>query len=190
MADGARRRRAAETAFLNGVRHMISPRRIHRSSIGRAQPGPIDLTTAGRPYRISRRSEVLTLTGVQQGSRRMASIVVCASGVANFPDGGGHFWVYMQYVQSLRRLGCDVYWLERFHPTRDRQADAAMQKLFFARMDAYGLRGRAMLYSTSRDGTGPCEYVGASESSAAAVFRHADLLLNFEYRIDGRVLAQ
>jgi hypothetical protein len=120
----------------------------------------------------------------------MATIVVCASGVANFPNGGGHFWVFMQYVQSLRCLGCDVYWLERFHVTRDRQTDAAMQKMFFDRMEAFGLGGRAILYTTRRDGTGACEYVGASKGGAVALFHRADLLLNFEYRIDGRILAE
>ena len=31
--------------------------------------------------------------------------VISVYKVANFPDGGGHFWVYMQYAQGLRRLG-------------------------------------------------------------------------------------
>src|SRR5437879_13530274 len=44
----------------------------------------------------------------------MATIVLSAFDVANFPGGGGHFWVYMQYAQGLRRLGGDVYWLEEF----------------------------------------------------------------------------
>ena len=39
----------------------------------------------------------------------MATVVLSPFDVANFPDGGGHFWVYMQYAQGLRRLGCDVY---------------------------------------------------------------------------------
>ena len=43
-------------------------------------------------------------------------VVISVYKVANFPDGGGHFWVYMQYAQGLRRLGCDVYWLEQFRP--------------------------------------------------------------------------
>ena len=42
----------------------------------------------------------------------MATVVVSTYKVASYPEGGGHFWVYMQYVQGLQRLGCDVYWLE------------------------------------------------------------------------------
>ena len=36
----------------------------------------------------------------------MSTVVISVYKVANFPDGGGHFWVYMQYAQALRRLGC------------------------------------------------------------------------------------
>ncbi len=43
----------------------------------------------------------------------MRTVVLSAFNVANFPEGGGHFWVYMQYAHALRRLGCEVYWLER-----------------------------------------------------------------------------
>ena len=39
----------------------------------------------------------------------MATVVVSPFDVANFPEGGGHFWVYMQYAQGLRHLGCEVY---------------------------------------------------------------------------------
>ena len=44
----------------------------------------------------------------------MPTIVIAAHNVAGFPEGGGHFWVYLQYVLGLRQLGCDVYWLEAF----------------------------------------------------------------------------
>jgi hypothetical protein len=46
----------------------------------------------------------------------MATVILSTHNVVNFPDGGGHFWVYLQYVEGLRRAGCDVYWLEQFRP--------------------------------------------------------------------------
>ena len=59
----------------------------------------------------------------------MATIVLSPFDVADFPEGGGHFWVYMQYVQALSRLGCEVYWLEQFRrgndPDRDSRAGRA-----------------------------------------------------------------
>src|SRR5262245_28794580 len=45
----------------------------------------------------------------------MPTVVISPFNVVNFPEGGGHFWVYMQYAQGLRQLGCEVFWLEGFH---------------------------------------------------------------------------
>ena len=38
----------------------------------------------------------------------MATVVISAYDVVNYPQGGGHFWVYLQYVLGLRLLGHDV----------------------------------------------------------------------------------
>src|SRR2546430_16949368 len=73
----------------------------------------------------------------------MATVVLSPFDVANFPEGGGHFWVYMQYAQGLRRLGCDVYWLEQFRPpaSGDSAQEAALRAPFFERMKPFGLEG-------------------------------------------------
>src|SRR5437870_12481185 len=70
--------------------------------------------------------------------RLMATIVVSPFDVANFPEGGGHFWVYMQYVQGLSRLGCQVYWLEQFRHPKDPDRDARALATFFERMQRSG----------------------------------------------------
>jgi len=119
----------------------------------------------------------------------MATVVLSSFDVANFPEGGGHFWVYMQYVQGLFRLGCEVYWLEQFrrgeHPDRDSRAMAT----FFERMARFGLAGRILLYTVGDGEGGPIEYVGVTRHEAEAVLRRADLVLNFHYAIDPRILA-
>ena len=123
----------------------------------------------------------------------MSTVVICAAGVANFPDGGGHFWVYMQYAHALQQLGCNVYWIERFHATRDLEIDRRKQAVFFERMAAFGLEQKAILYLAHHaDGSkgARCEYVGATEGEALSVFRNADLLLNFEYGIEPTLLSQ
>src|SRR5829696_9166456 len=102
----------------------------------------------------------------------MPTVVVSSSNVANFPEGGGHFWVYMQYVHALRTLGCDVYWLERFRRGSDRRRDDAALSTFFERMYRYGLGGRTLLYVADEDrrgsdGAAP-EYVGATPAAAEA----------------------
>lgn len=121
----------------------------------------------------------------------MTTVVISPSNVANFPDGGGHFWVYMQYAQGLRQLGCEVFWLERFRSGRDPRRDAAALSTFFERMEAYGLRDHVLLYvsHTRRDGAhAPHEYVGVERARAEAIYRRADLLLNFRYAIAPELL--
>ena len=122
----------------------------------------------------------------------MATVVVSSYNVASFPEGGGHFWVYMQYVQGLRQLGCDVYWLERFRRTRDPARDAGAMATFLARMDRWGLAGKVLLYTQDQAETGApaaIEFMGVTRSAAETVLRQADLLLNFHYALDPGLLA-
>jgi hypothetical protein len=122
----------------------------------------------------------------------MITIVISVYRVANFPDGGGHFWVYMQYVQALRRLGCEVYWLEQFQRSADPARETHVLANFFERMKRFGLEGKTLLYSLEPDQEGGARsfcFVGCTRSEAEAVVGRADLLLNFHYAIDPRLLA-
>lgn len=103
----------------------------------------------------------------------MATVVISPFAVAGFPADGGHFWVYAQYAQGLQQLGCEVIWLERI-PAELPDAVAAT---FFDRMERYGLGGNAFLYRD--EGEVPEE-----------IARRADLLLNFDQRIDPALLAR
>jgi hypothetical protein len=119
----------------------------------------------------------------------VTTVVVSAHNVANSPRIGGHLWVYLQYVLGLRRLGCDVYWLERV--SRDapwHDVSAAAVSTFFRRMELYGLGGKAILYEGVGDGG--VRFVGVERGAAEAVFRRADLLLNFHYAVDPALLAR
>jgi len=114
--------------------------------------------------------------------------VISVYKVANFPDGGGHFWVYMQYAQGLRRLGCDVYWLEQFRPpaSGDSAQEAALLAPFFERMKRFGLDGKTLLYTKAGS---DFRFVGCDRPDVEAVLKRADLLLNFHYAIDPRLLS-
>jgi Glycosyl transferases group 1 len=103
----------------------------------------------------------------------MATVVISPFAVAGFPADGGHFWVYAQYAQGLQRLGCEVIWLERIPA----ELPDAVTATFFARMERHGLGGNAFLYRDER---------GVPE----AIARRADLLLNFDQRIDPALLAR
>src|SRR5574341_1174201 len=126
----------------------------------------------------------------------MATVVISPCNVVNSVDVGGHFWVYMQYAQALRRLGCEVYWLEQFRNSGDQDRDADMLKMFFEQIERYGLGGKTILYTSEEqkdeqenDNRAPLEYLGVTVEEAKAVFQRADLLLNFQYKIDPALLS-
>jgi len=119
----------------------------------------------------------------------VSTIVVSPTNVATYPDGGGHFWVYMQYVAALRKLGCEVIWLERFYSTGDPARDEFALRTFFERMHRFGMAGKAMLY-TSAGTDSSLQYIGAEAAVVESTVARADLLLNFHYGIDPRLLAR
>src|SRR5262249_35676817 len=54
-----------------------------------------------------------------------APVFIGSAFVAQYPSGGGMYWIPLQYVRGLRELGHDAYWLELFwtrgDPVVDRQ---------------------------------------------------------------------
>ena len=117
----------------------------------------------------------------------MTLVVVSPSNVANFPEGGGHFWVCMQYVRGLLELGVEVYWLEEFHPSQDANRDASAIAVFQERMRRQGLGEKTILYTSGPAGR---RFMSVSEEEAHAVFARADLLLNFHYACAPDLLAR
>src|SRR5437773_620946 len=123
----------------------------------------------------------------------MPTIVISPFNVINFAEGGGHFWVYMQYAQALRLLGCDVYWLESFASSGNEESDQARLAPLLARMERFGLGSKLVLYPRRVPGSVAGlaeEYTGRNRSDAEAVFERADLLLNFHYAIAPALLAR
>jgi hypothetical protein len=118
----------------------------------------------------------------------VARVIVSSYQVSSYPEGAGHFWVYMQYIQGLRRAGCDVYWLEQFRPGQDQAYDDRAIATFFERARAFGLEGRTLLYRTDDSGAAG-EWIGVSGTRAEAALRTADLLLNFHYEIHPSLLS-
>ena len=123
----------------------------------------------------------------------MPTIVISPFNVASFPEGGGHLWVYLQYVLGLRLLGCDVYWLEAFRTKGREEQEAAALTAFRLRMQQYGLDRKYILYFTHSDESSPespSEYLDMTRAEAEAIFTRADLLLNFHYAISPGLLAR
>ena len=121
----------------------------------------------------------------------MATVVIAPCNVAGFPEGGGHFWVYLQYALGLRQLGCDVYWLEAFRSKGRQEQEEAALVTFLARMDAWGFHDKVILYrSRSQEPLEdlPAEYLTMGREQAEEVYDQADLLLNFHYAISPALL--
>jgi hypothetical protein len=117
----------------------------------------------------------------------MTTVVISPFMTLNFLEGGGHVWVYLQYVQGLRQAGCDVYWLEQL-PAGQPQPEGAKVEAWLERLRGYGL-GDKVILATGAGADGGRRYVTTTGASADDVFEGADLLLNFHYAIDADLLA-
>jgi hypothetical protein len=115
------------------------------------------------------------------------TVVLSAFDVLRYPQGGGHFSAYLQYVDGLRAQGCEVWWLERLAAAGDRAADERTAAALSERLGAAGLPGRLILYAGNREAERRWLTPGAE---AEAVLARAELLLNFYYEIDPELLAR
>ena len=123
----------------------------------------------------------------------MPTVVISTYNVAAFPEGGGNFWVYLQYALGLRQLGCEVHWLEAFRSKGRAQQEAAALAASRARLQQHGIDGKVIFYVTRSKATSPeapTEYFDMSRDEAEAIFERADLLLNFHYAISPGLLAR
>src|SRR5262245_21564531 len=119
----------------------------------------------------------------------MPTVVVSPYSVASFPEGGGHFWVYLQYVLGRRQPGGEVNWLEGVRTKGRPEREAAALGTFRGWMQQHGLN--CILYVTrgkQRSPEAPKEYLDLAREEAEAVFGRADLLLNFHYAICSSLL--
>ena len=104
--------------------------------------------------------------------------------VASYPQGGGHWWVPMQYVLGLRDLGIAVWWFEQYTPKPDPAFDRPTVEEFRRRMEALGLAERAVLWRP--DG----ELLVGSPAMVERLQAGADLLLNFDYELPADVVGR
>ena len=74
----------------------------------------------------------------------MTRVVIGAARVASVPWAAGHFWMYAQYVDGLRRLGCDVWWLEELTASGHATGEQRIATLR-ARLRPLGLADKILL---------------------------------------------
>jgi hypothetical protein len=97
--------------------------------------------------------------------------------------------VYVQYADALRRIGCDVWWLEELPAQPDPGADQVRIATLLDRLRPFGMAEQVILFRAAGDGDEPT-YLTGSAAAAERVFRDADLLLNFHYELPTSVLVR
>src|SRR5262252_4032460 len=72
-------------------------------------------------------------------------VFVGSAFVAQYPTGGGNFWVPLQYLLGLRALGVDAYWLEALWTRGDRETDERYMSVFLRHVAELGVADRVIL---------------------------------------------
>ncbi len=110
--------------------------------------------------------------------------VVLAGGfLAGYPEGGGVWMGFLQYLLGLRALGHDVVWLELLASSGDAGVDAGRIEGFFGRMKQYGVGDRCAVLlqpaGAAEQRLDVADAHGMSRSAITEIVRSADLLWNF-----------
>jgi hypothetical protein len=113
-------------------------------------------------------------------------VFVGSAFVAQYPHGGGNFWVPLQYLLGLLELGHDAWWLEYLWTLGDAERDRRYIDTFFGYLRDFGIADRVVLgyfpTGSKDEPAGPPEYIGMSEAELAARKRDA-LLLNMVHSL-------
>src|SRR5215216_3802434 len=139
------------------------------------------------------------------------SITVCLSTkkTLNYPQGGGHLWVFLNWALGLRALGCEVIWLETvsreesvsaLNRRRRLERDGLVERpsdlvhevqvnvaTLKRRLERYGLAEHLALCARSGEILPDEVTKGCLNLEAAA---EADLLLNLRYNLPGEVVGR
>jgi hypothetical protein len=111
------------------------------------------------------------------------SVVVSPWNIVTYPEGGGHWWVPLQYVLGLRDLGVDVWWMEEYG--RPHVDDASISR-YRRRMERLGLLSRCVVWR--RTDAGEIEVIVGQDGDMQRLAGSADLLLNFNYEMSAEVV--
>jgi len=102
-----------------------------------------------------------------------------------YPQGGGHFWVYLNWALGLQAVGAAVIWLETVDPAWSPEQVAKRLDGARAHLAAYGFRGEAALLPADER---PLRAELASEAVGDEACASCDLLMNFRYGLAASTL--
>ena len=111
--------------------------------------------------------------------------IVLADGgtFARYPQGGGIWSCFLQYLFGLNALGHDVFWLEVFKSCGNRAQDQESIEIFFKRFETYGVKDRCALLLYNQSTTEPtldsAHAYGMSKQRIKEIAQDADMLWDF-----------
>ena len=110
-------------------------------------------------------------------------IVLANQTLADYPQGGGHWTCFLQYLFGLTALRHRVFWLELLHSTGNPARDQRLIDIFFGRFNRYGFKDRCAVLLYSPQVTEPTleagHPYGMSRERLRAMAQDSDLLWNF-----------
>jgi hypothetical protein len=124
-----------------------------------------------------------------------ARIVLGSYLLADYPEGGGHWSAFLQFLLGLDALGVDVYWFELMLPSDDPAHDKRLIRIFLRRFAQLGFRDRtAVLYGSSPEyddvSFESVRTYGLSRARVAEITASADAVWNFCLGFPPSLLAQ
>jgi hypothetical protein len=109
-------------------------------------------------------------------------IVLAEGSLARYPDGGGHWMVYLQYLLGLRALGHEAFFLELLWSTGDAGLDRQRITAFFDRLRGYDLDEQCAVLRFERGNPVQdfelAEVFGRSRADTKEISNSADLFWN------------
>ncbi|HXW84554.1 MAG TPA: hypothetical protein VEJ86_09125, partial [Candidatus Binataceae bacterium] len=101
--------------------------------------------------------------------------------LAQYPPGGGHWSMFLQWPLGILSLGHKLFWIELLQKSADRDRDLRLIREFFARIARYGLAEHcALLLVPDKDvqDLDRAEPFGRTRTEIAQAIRDTDLLWN------------
>ncbi len=115
--------------------------------------------------------------------RPVAPIVWLCAKTLDYPEGGGHFWVYLNWALGLRTLGCEVVWLEVLEPGVPAAEVQKLTESLSCRLERYGIAESLVVSSEAGPATARRDVAAVQERA-----READLLINVGYEACSELL--
>jgi hypothetical protein len=115
--------------------------------------------------------------------RRIRIVLADVGSLPRYPQGGGHWSCFLQYLFGLNALGHEVFWLEVLQSSGNAASDEQRVSRFFRRFSRYGFAGRCalLLYNTAviKPTIEAARVYGMTRRRVREVAASADLLWNF-----------